>query len=127
MNAPERVIPDGLEPYNPQQNQPTSIFIKPDSSSYQPHRDVSSTGGEKYSQSQSVIGTDGARQDPHRIGGLRRRWFWLLIALIAVIVIGASVGGAVGGTQANKSSGSGSASCVSSSEIILTRSQLIQV
>jgi hypothetical protein len=112
MNAPETVIPDGLEPYPPQQSQHTSIFIQPDSSTYQP---VSSTRGEKYSKSQFDIGTEGAKHDPHRIGGLRRRWFWLLIALISVVVIGASVGGAVGGTQANKSSasGSGSASYVS--------------
>lgn len=109
MNAPERAIPDGIETYHPQQSQRTSIFIQPDSASYQP---VSSTGAEKYPKSQFEIGPEGAKQDPHRIGGFRRRWFWLLIALIAVVVIGASVGGAVGGTHANKSSDSGAASCV---------------
>jgi hypothetical protein len=36
------------------------------------------------------------------IGGLRPRIFWLLILLISLIVISASIGGAVGGTRSSR-------------------------
>ena len=34
-----------------------------------------------------------------RIGGLRPRIFWLIVGVIAIVVIAASVGGAVGGAR----------------------------
>lgn len=39
------------------------------------------------------------RRGSRTIGGLSPRAFWLLIAVVAVLVIAASVGGAVGGTR----------------------------
>ncbi|KAK4502591.1 hypothetical protein PRZ48_006017 [Zasmidium cellare] len=39
---------------------------------------------------------------PRRIAGLHVWVFWLIIGIIGVVVIGASVGGAVGGTQSSK-------------------------
>ena len=41
---------------------------------------------------------------PRRIGGLKPWLFWLILALVSLIVIGASVGGAVGGSLAAKGS-----------------------
>jgi hypothetical protein len=48
---------------------------------------------------------DGNEENKNRskIGGLPPRTFWLLIVLIALLVIGASIGGAIGGTRGSKS------------------------
>ncbi len=42
--------------------------------------------------------------DPHRIAGVRPRTFWLLLCLLSVIVVGAAIGGTVGGSKATKDS-----------------------
>jgi hypothetical protein len=39
-----------------------------------------------------------------RIGGLKPWLFWLILAIVSLIVIGASIGGAVGGSLAAKRS-----------------------
>lgn len=44
------------------------------------------------------------RHKSQKIAGLSTRTFWLVIALVAVVVIAASVGGAVGGTAHSKKS-----------------------
>jgi hypothetical protein len=41
------------------------------------------------------------------IGGLKRRLFWFILVLASLVVIGASVGGAVGGSLAAKESSDG--------------------
>src|SRR4051812_34209259 len=37
------------------------------------------------------------------IGGMRARYFWMLLAALGIVVVAASVGGAVGGTRSAKS------------------------
>jgi hypothetical protein len=53
-----------------------------------------------------------------RIGGLKPWVFWLLIIAIGVVIVGASVGGAVGGARAAKGS---SASPVSLTSVVATQ------
>ena len=44
----------------------------------------------------------GERRHDGRVAGLSEKMFWIVIVLIAVIVIAASVGGAIGGTCSNQ-------------------------
>lgn len=55
-------------------------------------------------ESARLPGKPAARSKGARIGGLPVLWFWLLLALLGFVVIGASVGGAVGGSAATKAS-----------------------
>lgn len=48
--------------------------------------------------------SDEAHSKNKRIGGLRPVTFWLLILSLGLIIVGGSVGGAVGGTRASKTS-----------------------
>jgi hypothetical protein len=41
------------------------------------------------------------------IGGLKRKHFWCILVIVSLVVIGASVGGAVGGSLAAKESSDG--------------------
>jgi hypothetical protein len=41
---------------------------------------------------------------PRRVGDMKASTFWLLLALISILVIGATVGGAVGGSIAAEKS-----------------------
>lgn len=50
-----------------------------------------------------------SKSSPRRIAGLPVWGFWLLISVIGLVVIGASVGGAVGGSQSAKDHSSGQA------------------
>jgi hypothetical protein len=43
-------------------------------------------------------------ESSRRIRGLKPWLFWLILAIVSLVVIGASVGGAIGGTLAAKSS-----------------------
>lgn len=45
----------------------------------------------------------GAAKEPRKYCGMKRRTFLIVIAVVAVLMIGAIVGGVVGGLQANKS------------------------
>lgn len=58
---------------------------------------------------------------PNRhICGLRRKTFWIVLAIATVVVIAAAVGGGVGGALSNRSSASASASASSSSGVSST-------
>ena len=43
-----------------------------------------------------------AERKSARVGGLPVMWFWLLVALVGLLVIAVSVGGAVGGSAASR-------------------------
>ncbi|CZT50104.1 uncharacterized protein RSE6_11035 [Rhynchosporium secalis] len=53
---------------------------------------------EHYMPATDVIETKKAR----RICGLRKKWFWILVAVLIVVIVAGAVGGGVGGTIAGK-------------------------
>ena len=89
-SSPQRVVEDGLQVYDEA-----------------PHHYSPPKAGDAYHAPDEVVDekafaaapVDGKRD---RIAGLKPGMFWIVIVLIALIVIGASVGGAVGGTRASK-------------------------
>ena len=64
-------------------------------------------GKEAWIQQYVVTDNYTKKQKPsRRIGGLKPWLFWLILAIVGLIVIGASVGGAVGGKLAAKGNSS---------------------
>jgi hypothetical protein len=63
-------------------------------------------GKEAWIQQYVVTDNYAPGESSRRIGGLKPWLFWLILAIVSLIVIGTSVGGAVGGTLAAKSSSS---------------------
>lgn len=53
-------------------------------------------------ESKQPYSVDSIQLESKRIAGLKAGVFWVVIALVGLVVIGASVGGAVGGSMAMK-------------------------
>jgi hypothetical protein len=100
------IYPDGLQPVHeayPDGSRPQAI----DTSASEPH--VWQESPKLWSDSNQVESAPrsglttratGRSEDVHKVAGLRPWQSWTLLCCLALVVIGASVGGAVGGTMA---------------------------
>lgn len=96
----------------------SDLQVVPDQPSLEPAQAekelATQQGTEKKPAGDAYAYQDIASSNRH-ICGLRRKTFWIVLAVVAVVVIGAAVGGGVGGALSNRSSASASASASASS------------
>lgn len=88
-SSPQRAAEDGLHVYHEA-----------------PQHYIAPKGEEPYygAQSEKIVTSTEAPHQDRKIAGLRPKAFWIAIIIIGLIVIAASVGGAVGGTRASSKS-----------------------
>lgn len=88
--------------YNPE----SDLEVVPKSYPPAPHNGIEVYNSPLPEDKIAIDSRNGARS--RRICGLRRKWSFILLGVIALVVIGAAAGGTVDATQGNKSSSSSS-------------------